>query len=91
MRIVTWNCYRGDIAERLSRLEPLNADFVALQECSKPAIESPFVRWRGPRSIQGVALVDRRKTRTLSLVNLPSDVPATVIAAHIAAPELFVW
>ena len=57
MRIVTWNCYRGECRTRAALLEVLSPDIVVLQECGRPAeTEDDRCVWFGSKPIQGVAV-----------------------------------
>lgn len=89
MRIVTWNCFRGDIRDRLARLETLKPDFVALQECRKPKDGTLTVMWRGGNPMQGVALVACREPHALRALELP-QLPLTVVVAQVDGPTPFV-
>jgi exonuclease III len=60
MRLVTWNCYRGECLRRSSQLDPLDADVIVLQECRKPNDEANGKAiWFGDRVTQGVGAVAR--------------------------------
>ena len=37
MKIVSWNCFRGECYARAADLDDLKADLIILQECSEPA------------------------------------------------------
>jgi exodeoxyribonuclease III len=86
VRLTTWNCYRGRIAQRLERLAPLRPDLVALQECSDPA--DTAIAWRGPWKHQGVAVVatdPRWKVEPVS----PPELPPTALLTVISGPTDF--
>ena len=56
MRIVTWNCNRGDIEAKLEKLQDLCPDVVFIQESRKPSTQlAPSQLWRGENEKQGVA------------------------------------
>ncbi len=58
MRIVTWNCYRGDPVSRFERLAALRPNVAVLQECSKPkAPATDNLLWFGDNPRKGMALV----------------------------------
>jgi hypothetical protein len=61
MRIISWNCYRGECRSRASQLDSLNADLIILQECGRPVSIDTQTLWFGDRSIQGVGIVARRE------------------------------
>ena len=90
MRLLTWNCFRGGIAQRLDRLRPFDADLIALQECRKPNEDRGDVLWRGTLEEQGVAIVSTRPALRIEPLALPADLPATVLPAIVHAPEPFI-
>jgi exonuclease III len=55
VRLLTWNCYRGTIYDRLELLRPLRPDLAVLQECSAPELLDGAI-WCGPNRLQGVAI-----------------------------------
>lgn len=59
MRIVTWNCFRGDCLERAAELKSLAPDVSVLQECAQPGSSdaSRSVAWFGDSPRQGVGVV----------------------------------
>lgn len=58
MRIATWNCFRGDITERVSQLSWFEPEITLLQECAKPACgDTPTCLWDGEYEEQGVTVV----------------------------------
>lgn len=60
MRIVTWNCYRGDPSSRFDRLASLAPDVAVLQECSKPAKpNTDNLLWFGDNPRKGLAVVSK--------------------------------
>lgn len=94
MRLTTWNCARGTVDECLSRIEPLDADLVTLQECRPPARNDPSVIWRDIGTNLGTAVISRRPDLRLEPLDIPSLHPTVVPAAvHGRAPFLLagVW
>lgn len=60
MRLVSWNCYRGECRQRAAQLNSFRPDLVVLQECGEPASAADRqCVWFGSRSIQGVGVVAR--------------------------------
>lgn len=59
MRLITWNCYRGEARARASLLDHLQPDLIVLQECGKPTVEDQQCLWFGVNSIQGVGILTR--------------------------------
>jgi exodeoxyribonuclease-3 len=57
MRIVSWNCYRGECRTRASQLESLRPDIVVLQECAQPAVIDHRCVWFGNHPSQGVGVI----------------------------------
>jgi exonuclease III len=58
MRIVTWNCFKGDPKTRFNQLSAINPDICVLQECSKPTSENDrSVLWFGDNPRKGVGVV----------------------------------
>ena len=90
MRLVTWNCFRGDIVRRVERLQTLNADLIALQECHRPAGPAPHVLWRGSANQPGVAVVSASPALRIEPMPGSEDVPGTVLPVVVHAPEPFV-
>ena len=91
MRITSWNCFCGDVSDRLSELAPLRSDLITLQECSRPASDSASVIWRGTNpSEKGVAVVSTEATRRLEFVEIPALHP-TVVPVRVQAPQPFVF
>ncbi len=54
MRIVTWNCCRGSVGEKLSAAERLRPDLLVLQEAQRPASEQANRLWFGDNPRLGV-------------------------------------
>jgi len=60
LRLVTWNCYRGECRRRSVALDGLAPDIVILQECGAPkAPQDDKCVWFGNSSIQGVSVLTR--------------------------------
>jgi hypothetical protein len=66
MRIVTWNCFRGDCVQRAAELAPLRADIAVLQECAKPNDNAAGqCVWFGSNPAHGVGVVARPPFRVV--------------------------
>jgi exonuclease III len=59
MRLVTWNCYRGECLKRAGEVDSLRPDVIILQECGKPAVQNRKSVWFGDSDSQGVGIVAR--------------------------------
>ena len=58
MRIVTWNCFRGNPSDRFAELRTLAPDICALQECSQPsASDALTIPWFGDNPRQGISVI----------------------------------
>jgi len=55
MRLVTWNCCRGQYL-KTSFLEALAPDIAVIQECAKPTCVNDQCLWFGHNPHQGVAV-----------------------------------
>jgi len=88
MRIVTWNCCRGDFTAKAALLESMRADVVVFQECAKPATESAATLWFGDNPKIGVAI---RARPSYQLKALPAlvDAPKYVIPIAVTGPVEF--
>lgn len=58
MRITTWNCFRGRLADKRAALARLKPDIVVLTEASRPAPDETDVLWFGEGKL-GVAIYAR--------------------------------
>lgn len=64
MRLVTWNCFRGDALARAGDVADLGADVLVLQECSRPAAaDSGALVWFGANPRHGAAVLARTPYR----------------------------
>lgn len=90
MRLVTWNCRRIEIPGAIERLQPLAADLIVLQECRPPAGEHERLAWRGTPEGLGVAVACNNPSLRLERLEVPPDVPATVLPVIVHGPEPFV-
>lgn len=57
MRLVSWNCYRGECRSRAAALESLQPDLAVLQECGQPAASGSPCLWSGSNPAQGIGVV----------------------------------
>jgi len=88
MRLVTWNCYRGECLKRSGELHSLRPDLIILQECGKPDLDDDKAVWFGDNPIQGVGVVARGEW---SVEPGPSDPVAldSVYPVQISGPTPF--
>src|SRR5882724_4004099 len=82
MRLVTWNCYRGECLKRAGELDSLNPDLIVLQECGRPELEVGKSVWFGDNLTQGVGVVARGewsvKTGPIDPVTIDSVYPVRI-------------
>ncbi len=88
MRIVSWNCYRGDCRSRASLLSGLNPNIIILQECAKPASTDAQCLWFGTRPIQGVGVIANGPWR-IKAGPLASQVPDSAYPIEVSGPASF--
>ena len=88
MRLVTWNCCRGAFDRKVPLLDRLAADIAVVQECARPACESPTCLWFGDNLRQGLAVRARPPYRLKALPPL-RDVPKYVIPIAVSGPRRF--
>jgi exodeoxyribonuclease-3 len=87
MRLTTWNCYRGDLTERVERLRPLSPDLIALQEVSRPSLPLCDAIWSGNRDAQGVAVVSCNPALAIRKVDYPT--PPTALPVMVEGATTF--
>ncbi|HEY0778843.1 MAG TPA: hypothetical protein VGD56_12815, partial [Gemmatirosa sp.] len=65
MRLITWNCFRGDALTRAGDVADLGPDVVVLQECARPvaALDPDALAWFGDNPRHGAAVVARAPYR----------------------------
>lgn len=86
MRIVSWNCYRGECRERAQELDALNPDLIILQECGQPdSPQDERCRWFGNRPIQGVGVLGRGEW-TIEPCAISADVPDSAYPVRAVGP-----
>ena len=89
MRIVTWNCFRGDCLARAEELLPLEPDVIVLQECARPERrDDAQCVWFGENPRQGVGIV-ARNGYALERGPLNGDVTHTVFPVVVKGPLEF--
>lgn len=89
MRIVTWNCYRGESHARAARLAPLRPDLTILQECAQPANSEPSRSlWFGSDPAQGVAAIAGPEW-ALDSGPIHPDVPDSMYPVRVSGPLCF--
>ncbi|MBZ0090681.1 MAG: endonuclease/exonuclease/phosphatase family protein [Sulfuricellaceae bacterium] len=89
MRLVTWNCCRGQYAKKVPLLEPLAPDIAVIQECAKPVAESNRCLWFGDNPRQGVLIQSWGSYTVHPLPPIP-DVPKYIIPIQVHGPADFV-
>lgn len=88
MRIVSWNCFRGECRERAAQLDSLRPDVVFLQECGEPAApQDDTCRWFGNVPIQGVGVVTSSGWRVEAAPRSP-EVPDSVYPVQLLGGEV---
>lgn len=85
MRIVSWNCFRGDCRIRASKLNGLRPDVVLLQECAKPEIPNNDCLWFGSNPTKGVGVIAKNQW-TVRAGTISSEVPDSVYPVKITGP-----
>lgn len=88
MRLVTWNCCRGTYASKAPRLARLAPDITVLQECARPPLEGPRLRWFGDNPRQGIAVAAAGRYRLEPLPARPG-VPRFVVPLRVTGPRNF--
>ena len=88
MRIVTWNCCRGQYAKKAPILEIFAPDISVVQEIAKPPTESDQCLWFGDNPRQGIAITASNDYR---LKRLPTarNVPKYIFPVRITGPTNF--
>jgi endonuclease/exonuclease/phosphatase family metal-dependent hydrolase len=87
MRIVTWNCYRGDVWQRVNQLRDYyEADIVVLQECTEPEVQDESCIWFGSNPKQGVAVVASPSWK-VNRGAVHEEVPDSVFPVVVDGPE----
>lgn len=88
MRLVTWNCFRGDALIRAAAVADLAPDLLILQECARPTAADPSrVQCFGDNPKHGLAIVATSPFRLIPLVS-PAPSPRSVGAAWVEGPGL---
>ncbi|HEU4556544.1 MAG TPA: endonuclease/exonuclease/phosphatase family protein [Longimicrobium sp.] len=88
MRLVTWNCCRGKFAAKSPFVRELAPDVAVLQECARPADESPEVRWAGENPNQGIAVLTANGY-VAEPIAIDADVPRWMVPYRITGPVEF--
>lgn len=87
MRLITWNCFRGDALTRAADLDDLAPDIVVLQECSRPAsAESERFAWSGQNPRHGMAVI-ANGAYTLRPPAIDIDPTSSVFATQVVGPR----
>jgi hypothetical protein len=88
LRIVTWNCCRGKFAVKTAFLRELAPDVAIVQECARPADESPDVRWAGSNPRQGIAVITANGYAA-EPIPVDAEVPPWMVPFRVTGPETF--
>lgn len=88
MRLVTWNCCRGPFSSKVPLAQALEPDVAVLQECARPAEESPSCLWFGESPRQGITVLTSGGYRVDALPNTPG-VPRFTFPVQVTGPERF--
>ena len=88
MRIVTWNCCRGSLSNKVPFLDSLAADIAVVQECAKPEVECDTRVWFGDNPGQGIAVLASNGYQIRALPT-EADVPKFVFPLEVIGPVRF--
>jgi hypothetical protein len=88
MRLATWNCCRGPIGKKLSRLGLLAPDIAVVQECPRPSAETNQSLWFGDNPRLGLAVFASGLYRIRTLPNLAAA-PPYLVPIEVAGPINF--
>ena len=88
MRLVTWNCCRGQYLKKAVFLEALAPDIAVIQECAQPASETDQCLWFGHNPRQGIAVFANGPYRIRALPRA-AKVPRYAIPVEIIGPTNF--
>jgi exonuclease III len=87
MKLVTWNCCRGDRASKLAALAKLTPDVAVVQECARfDAPAAGWGVWFGSNPQQGVAVL---ASNGFQVQALPGTDSASAYAAKVSGPTAF--
>lgn len=88
MRLVTWNCCRGQYAQKAPLLEMLAPDVSVIQECARPTQESEKCVWFGENPRQGIAITTANGYR-IERLQIKRNIPKFVFPVQITGPINF--
>ena len=88
VRIVVWNCFRGDPSKRLEELSTLQPDVVVLPESRAPEEESDRLVWSGRAGEIGTAVLTTGSYRVVRAPLVPDASPSAA-PFHIRGPVSF--
>ena len=89
MRLVTWNCCRGDCTKKVSLLDSWRPDIAVIQECAKPFVQSDRCLWFGDNPNSGLAVRSSNAYQLRALPVVP-EAPKYVIPIEVTGPTEFV-
>lgn len=88
MRIVTWNCCRGEYERKIAYLRDVSPDIAVVQECARPPAGTPGVHWFGDIPRQGVAVFAGNGYRVDPLPS-PRELPKWVLPLRVTGRACF--
>ena len=92
MRIVTWNCCRGSLEEKLAAAERLEPDLLILQEAARPASPAPEMLWFGDNPRLGLLVAGYGATTVKPGPLVPGrSAHSVVVSGRYAFHLLAVW
>lgn len=94
MRIVVWNCFRGDPSKRLEELSAIRPDVVVLPESRAPEKESDRLVWSGRAGELGTAVLTTVSYRVVRAPLVPDASPSATpfqIRGPVSFNLLAVW
>jgi endonuclease/exonuclease/phosphatase family metal-dependent hydrolase len=73
MRLVTWNCFRGECLARAGEVSDIAPDVLVLQECARPEGADPTrVQWFGENPRHGMGILAGPRHRLVAAPVAPS-------------------
>ena len=92
MRIVTWNCCRGSLDEKLAAAEALRPDLLILQEAARPALAASNQLWFGDNPRMGLLVAGYGETKVTPGPSGPGQsAHAVVVGGRTDFHLLAVW
>ncbi len=88
MRLATWNCCSGRLADKLPALDALAADIAVVPECPELSDDSGHSFWLGLNPRKGLAVFARPPWR-LTPIDTPVPLPRFFQPLRVTGPETF--